>query len=127
MEAPLLGLPISIYYGQHQKRTHNELFACAFLLLAKYAEPRKKAVTWEEIVRIMEDIGSSWQDLGEALELGKAKLCKIDSRNKLNREKAMAVLEMWMNEKGSDATVGRLEDTLKKIGKGSIADKLLGM
>lgn len=75
----------------------------------------------------MEDIGSSWQDLGEALELGKAKLRKIDSRNKLNREKALAVLEMWMNEEGSDATVGRLEDTLKKIGKGSIADKLLGM
>ncbi len=75
----------------------------------------------------MEDVESSWLELGTALKLGKEKLRKIDNRNKTNREKAMAVLEMWMNEGGSDATVGRLEDTLRKIVKGSIADKLLGM
>lgn len=108
------------------KRPKTSIYTC-LSYAAKYAEPRKKVVTWEEIVRIIEDIESSWLELGTALELGKEKLRKIDNRNKSNREKAMAVLEMWMNEGGSDATVGRLEDTLRKIGKGSIADKLLGM
>ena len=80
-----------------------------------------------EIVRIVKDTESNWLELGRALELGEAKLRKIDKGNKSNCEKALAVFEMWMKDKGIDATVGYLEDTLKKIEKGNIADKLLGM
>lgn len=80
-----------------------------------------------EIVGIVGDLESCWEELGTALELGEGNLRKIKKENKTDREKAYAVLTMWTDEEGQDATVERLVDTLEKIGKRSPVDKLLGM
>jgi len=69
---------------------------------------------------------SSWKKLATALELGEANLRKIRKENKTDREKAYAVLTMWTDKEGEDATVERLIDTLEKIAKSRPVEKMLG-
>lgn len=76
---------------------------------------------------IKEDLGSCWKNLGIELGLEEAKLYNIGENYSNNPEKAFAVLQMWMDKEGNDATIGLLADTLQKIEKKRIGDKLLGM
>lgn len=85
-------------------------------------------VTPEKILDILDDVGCCWLELGIKLDIKpESKVRNLDHDCKLSRERAYKVLEMWMEQKGSDATMGHLACTLISIGKKSIADKLLGM
>lgn len=92
---------------------------------AKTSVQRKKAVTLVEIAEIMEDLEGSWEELATVLELGEENLHKIRKENETDRQKAYAVLTMWMDEEGEDATMGRLLDTIVKIAKRSPVKKTL--
>lgn len=98
-----------------------------YVYIAKNSVQRKKAVTLVEIAEIMEDLEGGWEELATALQFGEENLHKIRKENKTNREKAYAVLTMWTNEKGEDATIGRLLDTIVKIAKRSPGKNMLGM
>ena len=99
-----------------------------FSITDEYAELRKKVFTLEQqTLPIKDHIGTCWQDLGIQLGLRDAKLNNIMDDYRFNHEKASAVLRMWMDEKGNDATFGVLSDALVNIGKKRIADILLGM
>jgi len=87
----------------------------------------KKAFTLLEIVGMMEDLQSGWKELATSLELGEANLRKIKEENKRDLEKAYAVLTMWTDKEGEDATVERLIDTLEKIAKSRPVEKMPGM
>ena len=89
--------------------------------------PQRKAVTLVEIAEIMKDLEGGWEELATVLQLGEENIRKIRKENKTAREKAYAVLTMWTDEEGEDATMGRLVDTLEKIAKRSPAEKMLGM
>ena len=98
-----------------------------YVYIAKTSVQRKKAVTLVEIAEIMEDLEGSWEELATVLELGEENLHKIRKENETDRQKAYAVLTMWMDEEGEDATMGRLLDTIVKIAKRSPVKKTLGM
>ena len=89
--------------------------------------PQKKAVSLLEIAEIMEDLEDGWEELATVLELGEENLRKIRKEKKTDREKAYAVFTMWTDEKGDNATMGRLVDTLEKIANRSPVEKMLGM
>ena len=89
--------------------------------------PQKKAVSLLEIAEIMEDLEGGWEELATVLGLGEENLRKIRKEKKTDREKAYAVLTMWRDEKGDNATMGRLVDTLEKIANRSPVEKMLGM
>jgi len=109
-----------------QWRLENSTYICSSYI-EKNSVPRKKDVTLVEIARMMEDVESSWKQLATALELGEANLRKIRKENKTDREKAYAVLTMWTDKEGEDATVERLIDTLEKLEKIRPVEKMLGM
>ena len=75
----------------------------------------------------MKGLESGWEELATALELGKANVRKISKENKTDREKAYAVLTMWTDKKGEEATLECLEDTLDKIAERIPVEKMLGM
>ena len=76
---------------------------------------------------MMKDLESGWQELATVLELGEANLREIREENKTDREKAYAVLTMWTDKEGEDATVERLIDTLGKIAKSLPVETMPGM
>lgn len=98
-----------------------------YVYIAKTSAQRKKAVTLVEVAEIMEDLEGSWEELATVLELGEENLHKIRKENETDRQKAYAVLTMWTDEEGEDATMGRLLDTIVKIAKCSPVKKTLGM
>ena len=79
----------------------------------------------KHILEIQDDIGRCWQDLGIKLGIRPAKVRSLESDYRFNRERARKVLEMWIDQEGSDATVGCLARALTEIGYKSIADTLL--
>jgi len=79
-------------------------------------------------VNIKDDVGNCWRDLGSALKIKPAsKVRNLENDCKENRERAHKVLEIWIDQNGDDATVGRLACALITIGQKKIADKLTGM
>ena len=55
-----------------------------------------------------------------------ARIKNIDEENRINREKALAILIGWKWKEGRNATVGKLADVLEKAERKDIAEKLLG-
>ena len=67
------------------------------------------------------------RQLGLRLKITESKIHSIDEENIGNcRHKAHALLIMWKQEKGKNATVSHLTVVLEKIRRRSIAEKLLG-
>ena len=88
---------------------------------------RSAIATELQLSEISDDVGTCWRELGPKLNITAAKIHNLDEDHKNNRDKANALLVMWKQQVGnSGATVGRLADHLKAIGRTSIAEKLLG-
>ena len=98
-----------------------------FTYTAKNSKLWKKVPTELQLLPIMEDLGDRWLELGIALKLKKAALSNIGDDYRYSREKARAVLWAWLEQKGRDATIGRLAVAMNQIGKKSTAQTLLGM
>ncbi|KAJ7388303.1 hypothetical protein OS493_038639 [Desmophyllum pertusum] len=81
--------------------------------------------TVHQLLPIVGDLGDRWHELGIALNLEKAEVCNIDVDYRWCREKARAVLWAWLEQKGKDATIGRLVIAMYKIGKQRTAQTLL--
>lgn len=100
------------------------------MLLRLAAEPvnaSKETFTSKQILEIKDEVGTCWLDLGKELGLNEARVRCLEKEYKVNRERAHQVLQMWIDQKGDDATVERLASTLTKIRHKGLADKLLGM
>jgi len=78
-------------------------------------------------LKIKEDVGNCWCDLGISLGIETAKLRNIEQDKSESRERAHQVLQVWRDQKGREATVGRLALALDRIGHKKIAEKVLGM
>ena len=83
-------------------------------------------VTELQLSDISDDVGTCWREVGPKLLIKASKIHNLDDEYKSNRDKANALLNLWKQQEGSNATVGRLADVLEKIGRRSIAEKLLG-
>lgn len=90
-------------------------------------EIRNDPLTSQHILRIKDDVGTCWHDVGVALEIGEGILQNTDRDYRTSRDKAHNVLTTWTQQKGNEATVGCLANALIGIGHRWIADKLLGM
>ena len=88
--------------------------------------PRNEVVTEKQVADIGDEVGTCWRELGPRLNIGESKIHNIDEENKGNWHKARALLIVWKQTEGKNATVGHLADVLEKIGRKSIAEKLLG-
>ena len=99
-----------------------------FFFTAELLEQRSELVTPEQTVKIKDEVGICWLDLGIALKIDpEARVRSLEQDYRRNRERAHQVLQIWMDQKGKNATVGRLACALISIGQKRIADKLLGM
>ena len=83
-----------------------------------------KVVTLKQTLPIKDDLGSCWGDLGIELGLKEAQIYNIKEDYEHNRDRGFAVLGMWRNKKGKNATFALLADALDKIGQTRIADEL---
>lgn len=89
-------------------------------------EPRKSVVTELQLAEISDDVGTCWRELGPKLDIAACKIQNLDEEYKLNRDKANALLLIWKQKEGNCALAGILADALERIGRKSIAEKLLG-
>ena len=83
-------------------------------------------VTEIQLSDISDDVGTCWREVGPKLLISASKIHNLDDEYKSNRDKANALLILWKEQEGSNATVGLLADVLEKIGRRSIAERLLG-
>ena len=88
--------------------------------------PRSEVVTQKQIVDISDEVATCWCQLGPRLKIAESKIHNIDEESRSSRAKARALLIVWKQKEGKNATVGHLADVLEKIGRRSIAEKLLG-
>lgn len=88
---------------------------------------RKELLTEDLILKIKDDVGACWYDLGIQLGIERTKVANLEQDYRKVRERANQVLVIWREENVREATVGRLACALIKIGHRRIADKLLGM
>ena len=88
--------------------------------------PRNEVVTEKQVADISGEIGTCWRQLGPRLKIAESKIHTIDEEYRGNWHKAYALLILWKQTEGKNATVGHLADVLEKIGRTSIAEKLLG-
>ena len=88
--------------------------------------PRNEVVTEKQVADISDEVGTCWRQLGPRLKIEESKIHNIDEENKGNWYKAHALLILWKQKEGKNATVGHLADVLEKIGRKSIAEKLRG-
>ncbi|XP_068684418.1 ubiquitin carboxyl-terminal hydrolase CYLD-like isoform X2 [Montipora foliosa] len=90
---------------------------------------RDVVVTKPQLQVIADDLRYCWRELGEKLNIAASAIHHHDMGESHNNncEKAYALLNMWVAQEGKDATVGKLADHLKSIGRSSIAGKLLEM
>lgn len=89
-------------------------------------DARQAVVTDKLVLKICDDVGTCWEDLGIMLKLSAAAVRNLDADFRRSREKAREVLHIWMEMEGNAATVKNLERALMEIGKKAIAQKLLG-
>ena len=97
-----------------------------FTYTAKNSKLWKKVATIGQVLPIMEDVGNHWWELGIALNLKTATVLTIGEDYRNSREKALVVLRTWMDQEGSNATMGRLAVAISEIGEQSAAQTLLG-
>ena len=88
--------------------------------------PRNEVVTEKQVAAISDEVRTCWRQLARRLKITESKIHNIDEENKDNWHKAYALLIVWKQKEGKNATVGHLADVLEKIGRISIAEKLLG-
>lgn len=88
---------------------------------------RKELLTADLILKIKDDVGTCWYDLGIALGIETTKVTNLEQDYRKVQERANHVLQIWIEENGREAMVGRLACALIKIGHRRIADKLHGM
>ena len=96
------------------------------MLEATIVNPRSEVVTEKEVADISNDVGTCWRQLGLRHKITESKIHSTDEENIGNWHKAHALLIMWKQEKGKNATVSHLAHVLEKIGRRRIAEKLLG-
>lgn len=96
------------------------------MLTGDAIDPRKSVVTELQLAEISDDVGTCWRELGPKLDIAACKIQNLDEEYKLNRDKANALLLIWQQKEGSHALAGVLADALERIGRRSIAEKLLG-
>ena len=84
-------------------------------------------LTKKHVLKIRNDIDTSWKNLGKRLNLPKQTIRTIDVYGGETCKKVSEMLDEWMVKEGDNATISCLADALKKIGKESIAQKLLHM
>ena len=87
---------------------------------------RRQHVTSIHLAHICEEIGSCWKEVGALLRVPTPAIKNINLDESSSYDKAWEVLQKWKQQEGGNATVGNLVDALVKIGKTSIAQKLLG-
>lgn len=104
-------------------RNHRTFFFVTVELL----ELRREPFTPYHLLRMRDDLGNCWQDLGLALGIKLRILRNLEYDCRTNKDRANQVLYIWMDENGRGATVGCLACTLIQIGQKRIADILLGM
>ena len=78
------------------------------------------------MLKICDDVGTCWNDLGVMLNLPVATVRNVDADFRLSREKAREILRIWKERKGDAATVGSLEGALVALQKKAIAQSLIG-
>lgn len=104
-------------------------FLFLFFITVELLKKRTEPFTSYNLLEIKEDVGTCWEDLGQALGINLSILQNLKDDYRTNREKANEVLQIWMEKNGTDATVGCLASLCKlmQIGHKRIAEKLLGM
>ena len=104
------------------------LIIILFLILLETTtvNPRNEVVSEKQVADISDEVGTCWRQLGPRLKITESKIHNIDEENRGNWHKAQALLIVWKQKEGKNATVGHLSDVLEKIGRRSIAEKLLG-
>lgn len=90
-------------------------------------DPRKSVVTELQLSDISDDVGTCWRELGPKLKVAASKIRNLDEEYNHNRDKANSLLIIWKEQVGSGALAGHLADSLERIGRKSIAEKLLGV
>ncbi|CAH3041110.1 unnamed protein product, partial [Pocillopora meandrina] len=88
--------------------------------------PGISVVTELQLSDISDDVGTCWRELGPKLDIPAAKIQNLDNDYCCSRDKANALLLLWKQKEGRNASVGCLADALVSIGKKCIAEKLLG-
>ena len=84
-------------------------------------------LTKKHVNKIRNDIDTSWKNLGKRLNLPAKTIRTIDVYGGDTCNKVSEMLDKWMKKEGDNATISCLADALKKIGKDSLAQKLLHM
>ena len=118
-------MEISPYIINYLKQIYF-CFKLCFPHTEKTIDLRRSLVTELQLSSICDDVGNFWRELGPKLEIASSKIQNLDEEYKYNRDKANFLLIMWKQQKGSEATAGRLADALESIGRKSIAERLLG-
>lgn len=91
------------------------------------ADDARKAVVSDALVlKICDEVGTCWVDLGIKLKLSDAVVRNVDADFRFCHEKAWKILHIWMERQGKAATVGSLEGALVALEKIAIAEKLIG-
>ena len=88
--------------------------------------PRNEVVTEKQVADVSGEVGTWWRHLAPRLKIAESKIHNIDEENKGSWHKAHALLIVWKQKEGMNATVGHLADALEEIGRRRIAEKLLG-
>ena len=83
-------------------------------------------VTELQLSDISDDVGTCWREVGPKLRIKASKIHNLDDDYKSNRDKENDLLILCKEQEGSNAQVGHLSDVLEKIGRRSIAERLLG-
>ena len=102
----------------------NSIFVILITLLADVA--REAVVSDQLVLKICDEVGTCWEDLGIKLNLSDAVVRNVDTDFRRCRDKAWEILHIWRERKGKAATVGSLEGALLALQKKAIAEKLLG-
>ncbi|KAJ7363162.1 hypothetical protein OS493_011440 [Desmophyllum pertusum] len=113
--------PQQVYPERLEPSTSQE----KYLTKAKNSKLWKKVANLQQLLPIMEDLGDRWLQLGIALNLKTGTVRNIREEYGSTSERTHAVLWTWMEQKGRDATIGRLAVAMDKIGKKSTAETLL--
>ena len=97
----------------------------SFFFYSVTSDPRNTVVSEMQLWELSRYVGNCWKSMGLLLFIAASKMLQINYNYSRNRDRAMALLIMWKQREGLDATVGRLADVLEKVGRKDIAEILL--
>ena len=73
-----------------------------------------------------EQIGLKWKDLARELGFVQSTIDMIENEKLLKtKECCIELLVQWMRQNGSEATVGKLKESLEKVELKNVADNLI--